>query len=193
LPTFPASSPFVTAVGGTAATASGPTASAVFPSGGGFSNLFPQPAYQAIPVAQYLAKGAAVKLPSGTLFNSSGKAAAYPDVALLAENFVLSQYKVPVPVSGTSCSTPAFAALVALLNSERLAAGKPSLGYLNPLLYANPGAFTDVVKGSNPGCAVNPSVGYLGTGFECAAGWDPLTGLGTPLFKKWQAIVSALP
>ena len=190
LPTFPASSPYATAVGGTSASGG---ASSVFPSGGGFSNLFGRPAYQESAVAAYLAQGKSVKLPSAALFNSSG--AAYPDVSLLAENFVLGQYKVPVPVSGTSCSTPAFAALVSLLNDVRLAAGKRSLGWLNPLLYAHAddGSFTDVVSGANPGCAVNSALGYLGTGFQASKGWDPATGLGTIVFDKWAAIVKALP
>jgi len=195
LPTFPPSSPYVTAVGGTGATKAGQTASTVFPSGGGFSSFFGRPSYQDKPVAAYLAAAAAAKtLPSATLFN--GTSAGYPDVSLLAENYILSQYKVPVPVSGTSCSTPAFGALVALLNGARLSAGKPSLGWLNPLLYAHAaddGAFTDIVAGSNPGCAVNSAVGYLGGGFSCAPGWDPLTGLGTINFAKWQQIVGALP
>ena len=98
-------------------------------------------------------------------------------------------------MSGTSCSTPAFAALVSLLNDVRLAAGKRSLGWLNPLLYAHAddGSFTDVVSGVNPGCAVNSALGYLGTGFQASKGWDPATGLGTIVFDKWAAIVKALP
>jgi tripeptidyl-peptidase I len=94
-----------------------------------------------------------------------------------------------VPVSGTSCSAPSFAALVALLNAARIGAGKPSLGWLNPLLYSHPEAFTDIVDGSNPGCAVMPSTGYLGTGFDATDGWDPVTGLGTPVFAKLKALV----
>lgn len=97
-------------------------------------------------------------------------------------------------MSGTSCSTPAFAALVSLLNDIRLTAGKSSLGWLNPLLYAHAtDGFTDVVSGANPGCAVNSAVGYLGTGFRASKGWDPTTGLGTIIFDKWAAIVKALP
>jgi tripeptidyl-peptidase-1 len=120
-------------------------------------------------------------------------------------------------VSGTSCSAPTFGGFVALLNDVRLAAGKSPLGYpllirsasccpfssiasidcrhrwLNPLLYAHPEAFVDITTGSNPGCAVDSSVGYLGTGFQAAKGWDPLTGLGTPNMTMWQEIVRSLP
>ena len=175
-PTFPAASPYVTAVGGlsglsglsSSEESDEETASTVFPSGGGFSNLWSAPAYQTKSVQQYLHTGT-TKIPSTTLFNATG--AGYPDVAMTAENFALTQFMVDVPVSGTSCSAPSFAALVALLNDVRLSAGKSSLGWLNPMLYAHPEAFTDIRKGSNPGCAVDVSVGYLGTGFSCASGW----------------------
>jgi len=38
-------------------------------------------------------------------------------------------------VDGTSCSSPTFAAMISLLNDIRLKNGKPTLGYLNPLIY----------------------------------------------------------
>jgi subtilase family serine protease len=52
---------------------------------------------------------------------------------------------------GTSCSSPIFASVVAMLNNELLNAGKPVLGFLNPWLYANPQAFNDITTGNNPG------------------------------------------
>jgi tripeptidyl-peptidase-1 len=56
-------------------------------------------------------------------------------------------------IGGTSASAPSFAGLVALLNDARLAAGKSSLGFLNPLVYAlNGDGFHDVVIGNAPGC-----------------------------------------
>jgi tripeptidyl-peptidase-1 len=36
-------------------------------------------------------------------------------------------------VSGTSCSTPIFASVIALINDRLIAAGKSTLGFLNPL------------------------------------------------------------
>jgi tripeptidyl-peptidase I len=50
-------------------------------------------------------------------------------------------------VSGTSCSSPIFASVIALLNNELLNAGKPVLGFLNPWAYANPQAFNDITTG----------------------------------------------
>ena len=52
-------------------------------------------------------------------------------------------------VDGTSCSSPIFAGIVALINDELLAAGKSPLGFLNPFLYANPGAFNDITTGES--------------------------------------------
>jgi tripeptidyl-peptidase-1 len=187
-PTFPASSPYVTAVGGTSGTGLKETASTVFPSGGGFSTLFPRPTYQMKMVDTYFSL--AKNLPSKTLFNATG--AAYPDVAMSAENFALTQFMVDVPVSGTSCSAPSFAAVVALLNDARMSKGKSSLGWINPLLYANADAFNDIVTGSNAGCAVDSSKGYLGTGFQCSPGFDPVTGLGSPIFAKLKALAIEL-
>jgi hypothetical protein len=40
--------------------------------------------------------------------------------------------------------------MIALLTNERIAAKKPGLGFLNPLLYANPGAFNDMKTGTDP-------------------------------------------
>jgi tripeptidyl-peptidase-1 len=44
-------------------------------------------------------------------------------------------------------SVQIFACIVALLTNERIAAGKPGLGFLNPLIYQNPQAFTDIKTG----------------------------------------------
>ena len=69
----------------------------------------------------------------------------------------------------------------------RLQAGKPSLGFLNPLLYANAAALNDVTTGSSSGC------GFSGGGWPATAGWDAVTGLGTPNFAALSKIVAALP
>ena len=51
-------------------------------SGGGFSNVAPQPAWQTAAVAGYLASGAL--LPPAGDYNASGRA--YPDVSALGHN-----------------------------------------------------------------------------------------------------------
>ncbi|KAF8214031.1 subtilisin-like protein [Mycena galopus ATCC 62051] len=169
LPTFPASCPYVTAVGGTTDI---PEVAASF-SGGGFSNYFPRPKYQDQSVNTYLGK-----LHHGTyegLFNRLGRG--IPDVSAQARKFQIYWQGQRISIGGTSAATPTFAGLVALLNDARLAAGRPALGFLNPLLYKRgEHAFNDVVAGSNPGCGTS--------GFNATTGWDPVTGLGTPDFKK---------
>jgi len=50
----------------------------------------------------------------------------------------------------------------------------PSMGFLNPFLYANPSAFRDIVYGENK------EAGYVG--FRAVPGWDAATGLGSPNF-----------
>ncbi len=58
-------------------------------------------------------------------------------------------------------------------------------GFLNPLIYAHPEVFTDIVEGSNPGCNTD--------GFPAAPGWDPVTGFGSPNYPKLAALVQQLP
>lgn len=76
-------------------------------------------------------------------------------------------------MDGTSASTPAFASIISLLNEARDQAGKPPLGFLNPFLYANAAAFTDIVAGNNKHGRGGTSYPY---GWECTQGWDPVTG-----------------
>lgn len=56
-------------------------------------------------------------------------------------------------ISGTSASTPTFAGIVSLLNDANLAAGKPPLGFLNPMLYSiGVGGLNDITQGNAAGC-----------------------------------------
>ncbi|KAJ7764277.1 subtilisin-like protein [Mycena metata] len=162
VPSAPGGCPFITSVGGTTNT---PPHSAALFSSGGFSNYFPTPSYQAADVAAYLAS---IGTLYDGLYNRSGRG--FPDVSL-----ALIRGKGAL-VDGTSCASPIFASMIALVNDRLIAAGKPVLGFLNPFLYSSAGraAFTDVISGHNPGCNTD--------GFSALAGWDPLTGLGTPNF-----------
>jgi len=151
---FPSSSPYVLSVGAT--TFSGGQSSVkrgaeqgVTFSSGGFSNFFASPSYQSAAVQTYLKKHNVVPK---NLFNASGRA--FPDVSAAGVNF---QYVINGKVGhvgGTSAASPAFAAVISLLNSARLAANKPTLGWVQPLLYrvasSSQLAFHDVTIGSNP-------------------------------------------
>ena len=77
---------------------------------------------------------------------------------------------------GTSASAPIVAALFNRIVEERLRVGKGPLGFVNPTLYQNPGVLNHIVEGNNRACRAK--------GFDCAAGWDPVTGLGTPNYPK---------
>lgn len=124
-PDWPTSSPYVTSVGGT----DGPVR-AWSGGGGGFSNHYPMPAYQEAAVNKYLNSPVA---PASHYFNASGRA--YPDVAAFATNFEIVVGGGTTGVAGTSCATPTFAGVISILNDVRLLAGKPTLGFVNPLLY----------------------------------------------------------
>ena len=148
-PNYPASCPYVTSVGATQLAASGSitdTEVAVsdpaqsFYSGGGFSNVFAQPSYQTAAVKTFLTSH---KPPyAASVYNASGRG--YPDVAALGLNIVNIDGGKQISQGGTSASAPIFASIMNLINDARLAAGKNTTGFLNPTLYKNPTAFTDV-------------------------------------------------
>ncbi|KAI1379250.1 tripeptidyl-peptidase [Hypoxylon crocopeplum] len=179
VPSFPASCPYVTSVGATRLV--GPEVVAFdarggFVSGGGFSNYFPRPAYQEEHVKQYL-KGLDTSL--APYYNAQGRG--YPDVSAIGYHYAVMSNGDAHLQDGTSASAPAFAALIALVNDALLAEGKPTLGFLNPMLYSKGAeAFTDITIGSNFGCNT--------TGFPAKKGWDAASGLGTPWFPKLKEI-----
>ena len=113
-------------------------------SSGGFSNYFGVPSYQTSAVSGYLsALGSTYK----GKYNASGRG--FPDVSAQGTNFEVVVDGSAEGVEGTSCASPTFASVISLLNDERISAGKPPLGFLNPFLYANPGAFNDITSGTH--------------------------------------------
>jgi tripeptidyl-peptidase-1 len=183
-PSWPASSPWLTAVGSTRfinqKVGQPEMATDQFGSGGGFSTLFPAFKDQVAAVKNYLS--IAQGLPPAGDFPAGGRAT--PDVSALGEGFQVVANGEVESVGGTSASAPTFAALVSLLNEARIKAGKPAMGYLNPFLYQNPDAFTDITVGSDK---IGRGGEKLKYGYDCAKGWDPVTGLGTPIFTKMLA------
>jgi tripeptidyl-peptidase-1 len=90
-------------------------------------------------------------------------------------------------VGGTSASSPQLAALVALANQLAHSLGKPSVGYLNPILYTLPSRdFRDIVPqtfGTGAGVVTLNSNEQFGSGIAGMAttpGWDLTTGFGSP-------------
>lgn len=190
-PDFPASCPYLTAVGATEIpTGSSPgdhkeQAVTRFPSGGGFSNIYQAPDYQAQAVADYFDK-AQPSYPyyesvdnssfgeNHGIYNRIGRA--YPDVSAIGDKVIIYNRGTAVSIGGTSASAPVFAGILTRINEERLAVGKSTVGFVNPVLYAHPEAFFDVTQGTNAGCHTD--------GFSAAEGWDPVTGLGTPNYPE---------
>jgi len=181
VPTYPAASPYVTAVGAT--NGATPAESSASFSQGGFSNYWARTdaPFQTAAVSAYIAAGG---LPAQSFWNASGRG--FPDVSTAGESYNIVIGGRTTRVSGTSCSAPAFAGIISLLNDARYAAGKAPLGYLNNLFYQNPDVFNDITSGSQSGCG-------SAKGFPVRAGWDPVTGLGTPNFPKMLSLVLSLP
>ncbi len=185
---FPAASPYVVAVGGTAIPKKGrPLPDIVWfegdglrqpnnpnsgATGGGVSAVFPRPSWQQNITIKSVNPGAIV----GRVI---------PDVAADAD-WTVSPYLLVVdgqaqPNGGTSAASPLVAALIVLINGG---ATSP-VGYLTPLLY-QPGpngqplgasVCKDVVSGKNTSAKVG---GYsAGPGYDAASGWG--TPIGTQL------------
>jgi len=154
-------------------------------SGGGFSTISITPTYQSAAVTGYFNSG--VKLPDDTLWNRTGRGS--PDVSAIGMNGYVVQNGNGELVSGTSMSSPIVAGIVALVAADYYAITNSTLGFLNPLLYkgqaAGAGLFKDITIGDNcrtRGCATQD-------GFSTAKGWDPVTGLGTPMYPALKAYV----
>ena len=148
-PDFPAGCPWVTTVGATQIVpGNGPDASkesAVFQryfTGGGFSNIFPRADFQADAVEGYL-KAHVPPLPAG-VFNASGRG--FPDVAANGLNYSVAVQGELILISGTSAAAPTIAALLTAVNDARLAVGKKSIGWANPVVSFR--LFPGFVRGS---------------------------------------------
>ena len=166
----------MTSVGAT--TGTNPETAAYF-SSGGFSNVYATPSFQSADVEAYLSS---IGSEYSGLYNASGRG--FPDVSTQGEDFVIGYEGDFYTVDGTSCASPTFASVVALLNDALLSAGKSRLGWLNPWLYSNADALNDVTSGDNPGCNTN--------GFSATTGWDPVSVTSTRLVSSAKADLRTL-
>ena len=180
---WPSVSANVVAVGGTTLNWTGQGArseTAWSGTGGGMSASTARPAYQtaAVPGLGMPAR----RTLADVAFNADPATGQY--VAVMAPGSAAVNW---ISVGGTSLSTPQWAGLVAVANALRVQAAKPLLGAPHALLYqqigAVPGtyasAFADIVQGSNGNCTL----------CNAKAGYDSLTGLGTP---QASALLKAL-
>jgi kumamolisin len=165
---FPASSPYVVGCGGTTleASTSGSTiesetvwnedAQGEGATGGGVSNVFALPTYQAnanVPAPQNSKGGRGVPDVSGDADPETGY-----NVLIDGSSQV---------IGGTSAVAPLYAGLFARINEALRGQNLPRVGFVNPQLYQFPDAFNDITSGNNGA-------------FQAGPGWDAATGLGSP-------------
>jgi kumamolisin len=165
---FPASSPHVLACGGTTLDANGATivsevvwnelANNEGATGGGVSNVFALPSWQAkaqVPAAATSTGGRGV-----------------PDVAGDADpttGYTIRVDGQTMVIGGTSAVAPLWAGLVAVANQQL----GTQVGFIQPAIYAAKAAsaFNDITQGNNGAFSAGP-------------GWDACSGLGSPIAGK---------
>ncbi len=180
-----AGNPYTTTVGGTTLTTTGPGGSFVSEtvwqwgggtgSGGGTNTTYSFPSYQV-----------------GLNMTNNGGSTAYrnvPDVALTADDvYVRAGGEDNDDVGGTSCAAPLWAGFMALVNQQAVAAGKSTVGFINPAVYAlaqtpsYANCFHDIVTGNNTN-AVSPNLYYACPGYDLCTGWGSPAG---------QSLINAL-
>ncbi len=177
---FPSDSTNITQVGGTTLTTTGPGGSwssetvwnwgvskgKSTGSSGGISTYYPMPDWQ---------QGIDMTTNHGstTLRN-------VPDVALTADNILVTYNNGQSGVfGGTSAAAPLWAAFTALANQQAAAAGLPSVGFINPAVYAI-GKGTNYVAGFHDITIGNNFTKTSAPNFSAVPGYDLCTGWGTP-------------
>ena len=190
-PSWPASIPYATSVGATQWTggsqANGETTCsiannppALITSGGGFSTLFKRESYAD---AAWKAWYTPSRVKTGQQTYEENNRG-IPDVSALGHNYNIVSGGQWEKVDGTSCATPAFAGMIALINDRLLAAGKSSVGWSTPAMFkfamGTDSPFNDITTGNNK-CTEGVCCSQ---GYSAVKGWDPATGIGTPKFTK---------
>lgn len=161
-----------------------------FVAGGGFSDVFSRPDYQADVVSAYLKSGVALPLNS-SWYNATTRG--LPDVTAIGYAGFMVSARRYISVGGTSMSTPIWAGIWSLVNADYMAITNTTLGFINPLLYKaqaqGKGLLRDITLGDN--CQTRKCTGSQ-DGFLASKGWDPVTGLGAPVYPAIKAYVETL-
>jgi hypothetical protein len=181
---FPGDTPYLTQVGGTTLTTTGPGGAWVsetvwnrnngIGSGGGISTQYPIPSWQTN-INMTPGQG------STTLRN-------VPDVALTSEGVYVRANGANYNVGGTSCAAPLWAGFGALINQQAAVSGHAPVGFVTPAIYAlgsSPNytaCFHDTTTGNNTNSS-SPTKFYAVTGYDLCTGW------GTP---AGQNLINAL-
>jgi uncharacterized repeat protein (TIGR01451 family) len=183
VPNAPSDNPYIVQVGGTTLTTSGPggawVSETVWNWGGGEGSSGGTSSYYAIPTWQQ-----AVPM---TANGGSTTMRNLPDVALVGDNvYVIYGSGLSAPFGGTSCAAPLWAGFTALVNQQAAASGLPSVGFLNPALYAigsgagYASAFHDTTTGNNTWTG-SPNLFFAVPGYDLCTGWG--TPAGTNLIN----------
>jgi uncharacterized repeat protein (TIGR01451 family) len=169
----PSDSPYITQVGGTTLFTSGPlgawTNEIVWNyfndvgSSGGISSFYSIPSWQ---------QGISMTASGGsTVFRNT------PDVALTADNvYIVADDGFGQPTSGTSCASPLWAGVAALINQQAANSGSPPIGFINPAVYAigkgvdYTTAFHDIVTGNNTN-SISTNAFFAAPGYDLCTGW----------------------
>jgi kumamolisin len=180
---YPASDPSVTGVGGTTITFTGKwvdsgeaawneISTTMSATGGGVSGFFAKPSYQT--GGSVLAGQTRRCVPDVSAISNSNMTGVilgpgYQPFTGTAVGVLVCTGGKNTPAGGTSLACPVWAAVAAVINQARAAAGMGPVGLLNTFLYplAGTGAFTDVMAGNNGAYSAGP-------------GYDLCTGLGSP-------------
>jgi hypothetical protein len=180
---WPSDNPYITSVGGTALSTSGPGGFWVSEtvwndhydashegnsaSSGGISPNYPIPSWQ--DGVDMSANGG-----STTMRNFPDVAAVTTDIAVISGNSAFANW-----YDGTSFAAPLWAGFIALVNQQAAANGQPTVGFINPAIYAiadgpsYTSAFHDITIGDNTN-------GLSSNEFLAVPGYDLCTGLGSP-------------
>lgn len=186
---FPGDTPYITQVGGTTLTTTGPGGSRVsetvwnwgteygrngIGSSGGISTQYPIPSWQTN-ISMTANQGSTTKRNT-------------PDVAMTADNVYVRADGADYNVGGTSCAAPLWAGFAALVNQQAAGSGQSVIGFINPAadaigsgaIYTT--AFHDITTGNNTWSG-SPTKFYAIAGYDLCAGW------GTP---SGQNLINAL-
>jgi subtilase family serine protease len=166
---WPADDPFITAVGGTDLTTTGP--GGAWKSETGWNGSAGMPSKNKVPIPSYQQLAGVI-----TPLNQGSKTLRnIPDVAAEANTNQYSCYDGSCSGGngGTSYAAPQWAGLTAIANQRSIASGGKTLGFLNPAIYSigtgssYPTAFHDITSGSNGK-------------YSAVTDYDLVTGWGSP-------------
>lgn len=186
---YPAEDPWITAVGGTLL----PTyrlpwteigwgtgyCTGYCASGGGVTP-------DGITMAQWSAKYNLPDYQAGVANSSNGGSTSLRNVPDVAANGGSGIYICPMGEcsvwNGTSLASPLWAGYLALVNQQSKAAGRSTVGFINPAIYA-------IGKSSSYGSAFHDITSGSNGGYNAVTGYDLVTGWGSP---NGQNLINAL-